>query len=75
MPKKLQVKSTVSPIVDRNQAAEILNVAAITVRRIEADKRLTPVRLREGQCSKTYYRKSEVYALMGVEMPPHVVDA
>jgi hypothetical protein len=73
-PKNPPVKPLPSPLVDRAQAAEILHVAAITVRRIEADKRLTPVRLREGRCSKTFYRKHEVYALIGVEMPA-VIDA
>jgi predicted site-specific integrase-resolvase len=67
--KKPQPKSIPSPLVDRYQAAEILNVSGMTVRRIEADGKLEPVKLREGRTSKTFYRKHEVYALAGVPMP------
>jgi hypothetical protein len=71
---KTQSAKNSSVLLDRHQAAEILNCAAITVRRIEADGKLTPIRLRDGITSKTLYRKSQVYALAGLEMPD-VIDA
>jgi predicted site-specific integrase-resolvase len=64
-----QPRPSKSPLVDRYQAAEILNVSGMTVRRIEADGKLEPVKLRDGRTSKTFYRKHEVYALAGAPMP------
>jgi len=58
-----------STLVDRYQAALILNTSVMTVRRLEADGKLVNRKLREGRCSKAQYRKSEVYALAGVPMP------
>lgn len=54
-----------SPLVDRHQAAAILRVSGMTVRRIEADGKLKAIRLREGRTSKTFYRKRQVYELAG----------
>jgi len=70
-PKKKRVnpKSATSPLVDRDQAAEILNYSYVTIRRMEADGALTPVKLRGDRPSKTFYRKHQVYALIGMPLP------
>ena len=63
-PKRKRPKSATSPLVDREQACEALNCSYNTIRRMEDDGTLKPVRLREG--GKVYYRKTKVYALAGV---------
>lgn len=60
--KSKKPRSAISPLVDRDQAAELLNYSYGTIRRMEADGTLTPVRLREG--GKTFYRKTQVLALI-----------
>lgn len=52
-------------LVDRRQAEAIFGICLNTVRRMEADGHLTPVRLRAGPTAKTYYRKDEVLQLAG----------
>lgn len=64
-----------SLLVDRKQAAQLIGCALNTVRRMEDDKRLTPVRLRRGRASKVYYRRSQILALVGEVAPAsHVIE-
>lgn len=68
MPKTNSGPAT-SPLLDRGQTCKLFNTSYGTVRRMEADGKLTPVKLRDGRTSKTFYLKSQVYALIG-EPPP-----
>jgi hypothetical protein len=49
-----------SLLVDRHTAAQLLDCHVITVIRMEQDGELTPVRLREGKCAKSYYERDEL---------------
>lgn len=69
MPKKPFAGPATSPLLDREQTCKLCNTSYGTVRRMEADGKLTPVRLREGRTSKTFYRKHQVYALIGEPLP------
>ncbi|MBR1241508.1 hypothetical protein JQ620_15365 [Bradyrhizobium sp. AUGA SZCCT0274] len=59
-----------SPLIDRKQAEIILKTSYSTLRRMERDGTLTPVKLRPTkQTAKTHYRKDQVYALIGEPLP------
>jgi hypothetical protein len=58
-----------SILLDRYQAALVLNTSVMTVRRMEWDGKLVNRKLREGRCSKALYSKADVYKLAGMPMP------
>jgi hypothetical protein len=65
--RKLPPNETV--LVDRYQAALILNISVMTVRRMDWDGKLVNRKLREGRCSKALYSKADVYKLAGIPLP------
>lgn len=68
MPKKK--KTATSPLIDREQAMEILGASYSTLRRMELDRTLTPIKLRpKKHTAKVHYRKHQVYALIGEPLP------
>lgn len=61
-----------SPLIDRPQTEIILRTSYSTLRRMEEDGTLTPIKLRgpmKRQGSRVFYRKSQVYALIGEPLP------
>ena len=54
-------------LVDRKQAAAILNTSPMTIRRIEADGLLEARKLRPGRTSTVMYRRDDVLKLAGIE--------
>lgn len=63
-------QTATSPLVDRKQAEIILQTSYSTIRRMERDGTLTPVKLRPTKKSpKVFYRKHQVYALIGEPLP------
>jgi hypothetical protein len=56
-----------SLLVNRGQAAQMLNCHIITIIRMENEGQLSPVRLRAGKCSKTQYQRDEIVALVKIK--------
>lgn len=66
----MATKRTTSPLIDRQQAEVILKTSYSTLRRMERDGTLTPIKLRPTKkTAKTHYRKDQVYSLIGEPLP------
>lgn len=66
-----RIEATSSLLVNRKQAEVLLNTSYSTLRRMEDDGLLTPIKFRgtEKKYAKVHYRKHQVYALIGEPLP------
>lgn len=63
-----RIEATNSLLVNRKQAEVLLNTSYSTLRRMEDDGLLTPIKFRgtEKKYAKVHYRKQQVFALIGL---------